>query len=145
MNDNQEQVKKRITPLKIIAILVFAVPIVFGAFFMFEMSLKQVSIVTSESPNGENTLEFFEVGEPVNDSPSTIKIKSSEGNMEAGLAINGEIPTEDNFDVVWETEQAATITFTGEAQDPTIIEFDTEASEVFNMKEDGLKLENDLD
>lgn len=143
MNSNKEQVKKRFTPFKIIAVLVFAVPIVFGALFMYEMTLKQVSFLTVDSPNGENALEFIEVGEPVDDSPSTIKVKSSDDDIEAGLAINGEIPSAYNIDVVWETEQAATITLTGEAQDPTIIEFDEEASEVFVIVENGLKSEKE--
>lgn len=138
--ESKQGTKRRFSKAKIIGIIAFAVPVILGAFFIYEMSFRQVLIVQSESPGGEFILEVFEKGEPANDGPSTIILKSNSDKLEVGLRAKGDYLDESNVIVVWENESVATITLSGKGQEPSIIEFDNNATEKFNVKKDGFEI-----
>lgn len=136
MKQNKQPKKKKGSIGKTIGTIIFTIPIALGALFMYELSFKQVVIETSESPEGTHTVEVIEIGEPKNDGPSTIRLKSSSDEIDVGLHDEGAILDEENVGINWEDEETATIILTGTGQEPTTV---TYTDETFEIKEDGLE------
>lgn len=130
--DNNQTNKKRFSKWKLLGALAFTIPIILGVFFMYEMSLKQVLIVTSESPNQSHKIEILELGEPVNYSASAIKIKSDKDVFEIGLKNYGELITAENFKIVWLNDDEAQITLIGSRQEPEAVDFNAQNETVFS-------------
>lgn len=141
--ENKQQKKRKFSKGKLIGVIAFAIPITLAALFMYEMSLKQVLIVESESENATHVIEVLEIGEPVNDGPSTIKLKAGSDHIEVGLRDKGDYLDENNAEIVWKNEKQATITLTGKAQQATIVEFDADKEEKFTVTTDGFEAENE--
>lgn len=135
---NEQAKKKKLSLGKIIGIIVFMIPIVFGVLFMYELSFKQVLLLAEQSPDKTHELEVFEVGEPIEKGPSTIRIEVGKEKVEVGLRDEGRILSEDNVDILWESDDVAMITLTGEGQDPTIVKFDASKEMALEVVEDGL-------
>lgn len=117
----------------LIGALVFLIPIVFGLFFMYEMSFRQQLVVSSESPGKLNEIEINETGEPVNNSPTTIIMKSGKEQFEIGLRNNGAFVTEENVSLVWLNDDEAEITLFGTRQEPVAVYFNAKNDPAFEL------------
>lgn len=125
--------KNRRAPI-LIGFIIILIPMVLGAIFMYEMTMKKTPIMSSESPNATYELEIMEIGEPKQLGPSKIRIVSNDDRIEVALENDGEIPDENNFTVHWESETEAIITMIDINKEATTVQFNAKAEEIFVEK-----------
>jgi len=116
-------------------ILILGPIIFFIGFVVYEMHFKETSLLVSHSPNGTNTIEVVEKGEPAFFGPSSVRIKSGWEHIERSVSNDGKKLQESNAAVRWENDHEATITIYGEEQSPEVIRFNAEESPPFVVEE----------
>lgn len=114
------------------AVILFLGPIfLFASYFHYQTEIKERTLIVSHSPNGKNTIEIAEKGEPFFFGPSSIKIKYRNQHIHRIISNDGKTLNDSNATVKWESDDTAIIALYGEEQFPETIEFNKENREPF--------------
>lgn len=114
------------------AIILILGPILFiGGYYYYHTELKERSLTVSHSPNGANTIEIVEKGEPAFFGPSSVRIKYGKEHIDRIISNDGKRLDGSNASVEWKSNDTAIITLFGEEQSPETIEFNKGKDKLF--------------
>jgi len=118
-----------------VVILIFGPIILFVGYFYYQTEIKERTLIDSYSPNGVNTIEIVEKGEPAWFGPSSVRIKYGHHHIDRIISNDGKRLNGSNTSVRWKSDDNAIITLNGEEQFPETIEFNKENLKIFKIEE----------
>ncbi|WP_164669431.1 hypothetical protein [Virgibacillus doumboii] len=99
--------------------------------FFYSMTIKETTLVVSDSPGYTNTITVVEKGESAYFGPSEIRIKYENEHIDRTINNDGATLRPKNASVTWESETRATITLYGNDQTSEVVKFNAKDEEPF--------------
>lgn len=130
--DNLRTKKRVIWGCLIGAVVLIFVPILsFAGYFYYQTEIKERTLIVSHSPNGANTIEITEKGEPAFFGPSSVRIKYQNDHIDQSISNDGKTLDDSNTSIKWESNDTALITLEGEEQFPETFVFNKNNRQFF--------------
>lgn len=111
--------------------LIWGMALLFGLLILRGYWIDSDVLLTSQSPNGEHTIEIINRGTEGFFGRSHVRIKYKNQHLDRDISNDGKNLRDAHASVEWTSKDTALITLTGEEQYPEIIEFDSKGSDVF--------------